>query len=72
MALNITVITRIEERYNEIKNVSYINETGGYGDNYKKDVIEYFNLDKTHAQMVMKMSYGDIVKITKEFKIPKA
>ena len=57
---------KILKKYDEIKNVTYVNGTGGYGNNYKKEVIKNFNLDKTYAQMVMRMSYGDIVNIVKD------
>ena len=62
---------RIEDKYNEIKNIFYINETGGYGDNYKKELIKNFNLDSSYALMVMKMSYGDILGIVKDLETPK-
>jgi len=62
---------RIEKKYNEIKNTSFINGTGNYGDNYKRKVIKHFNLDLKYTNMVMRMSYGDLMEITKDLNIPK-
>ncbi len=67
--MNNTIIKeKIKAKYDEIKNTTFINGTGGYGDNFKKKVIEDFNLDLEYANMVKRISFGDIMNITKNLK----
>ncbi len=59
---------RIKDKFDERKNTTFINGTGGYGDNYKKRIIDVFKLDEEYTKMVMSLSYGTVMEITKDLK----